>query len=39
VEVGTDPTQIRVDWSAIDQLAISYSGTPGFPVTNNFFFL
>jgi hypothetical protein len=39
VEVGNDPTQIKVDWSAIDQLAISYTGAPGFPVTDNFFFL
>jgi hypothetical protein len=39
VEVGTDPVQVKVDWSAIDQLAISYSGMPGFPVTDNFLFL
>jgi hypothetical protein len=39
IEVGTDPTQVKVDWNAIDQLAISYTGTPGFPVTDNFLFL
>lgn len=39
VEVGSDPTQIKVDWSAVDQLAISSTGAPGFPVTENFFFL
>jgi hypothetical protein len=39
IEVGNDPTQVKVDWNAIDQLAISYTGTPGFPVTDNFLFL
>jgi hypothetical protein len=39
VEVGTDPTQVKIDWNAIDQLAISYTGALGFPVTDNFFFL
>jgi hypothetical protein len=39
VEVGNDPTQITVNWDAIDQLAITYTGTPGFPVTDNFLFL
>jgi hypothetical protein len=39
VRVGNDPTQVKVDWNAIDQLAISYTGTPGFLVTDNFFFL
>jgi hypothetical protein len=39
VVVGSDPTRVKVDWTAIDELAISYSGTPGFPVTDNLFFL
>jgi hypothetical protein len=41
VEVAQDPTQVKVDWSAIDALAISCSssGTAGFPATNNFLLL
>jgi hypothetical protein len=41
VEVAQDPTQVKVDWSAIDALAISCSssGTAGFPVKNNFLLL
>jgi hypothetical protein len=39
VEVGNDPTQVKVDWDVIDVLAISYTGMPGFPVTDNFLLL
>jgi hypothetical protein len=39
VEVGNDPTQVKVDWDVIDALAISYTGMPGFPVTDNFLLL
>ena len=39
VEVGSDPTQVKVDWDVIDALAISYTGMPGFPVTDNFLLL
>jgi hypothetical protein len=41
VEVKQDPTQVKVDWSAIDALAISCSssGTAGFAATSNFLFL
>jgi hypothetical protein len=39
IEVGNDPTQVKVDWDSIDQLAISYTGTAGFPVMDNFFLL
>jgi hypothetical protein len=39
VEVGNDPMQVKIDWNAIDRFAISYTGTLGFQVTDNFFFL
>ncbi len=39
VEVKQDPTQVKVDWTLIDTLAISYTGTAGFAVTDNFLFL
>ena len=39
VEVKQDPTQVKVDWTAIDTLVITYSGTLGLPVRANFLFL
>jgi hypothetical protein len=39
VVVGSDPMQVRVDWDVIDQVVVSYTGTPGFPVTDNLLFL
>jgi hypothetical protein len=39
LEVHQDPTQVKVDWAAIDALAISCHGCLGFPVMANFLFL
>jgi hypothetical protein len=41
VNVKQDPTQVKVDWAAIDAIAISCSssGTAGFPARDNFLFL
>jgi hypothetical protein len=39
VEIKQDPTQVKVDWTAIDTLVITYSGTLGLPVRANFLFL
>jgi hypothetical protein len=37
--VHQDPTQVKVDWTAIDALAISCHGCLGFPLMANFLFL
>jgi hypothetical protein len=39
LEVNQDPTQVKVDWTVIDALAISCHGCLGFPVMANFLFL
>jgi hypothetical protein len=39
VLVGNDPMQVKIDWDVIDQVVVSYTGTPGFPVTDNLLFL
>jgi hypothetical protein len=39
VEIKQDPTQVKVDWTAIDTLVITYSGTLGLSVSANFLFL
>jgi hypothetical protein len=39
LEIHQDPTQVKVDWTVIDALAISCRGCLGFPVMANFLFL